>query len=59
MGKIIAHPAFQDNSTTNKLPKLLDQVREKLRVTRIGSALTLPHFISASANFRIAQLTVM
>ena len=46
LGEIIAHPNFQDNSTTIKLQKILDQVREKLRVTRMGSVLTLQHFIS-------------
>lgn len=46
IGKIIAHPNFQGNSTTIKLPKLLDQVLEKLHVTKVGSVLTLLHFLS-------------
>jgi hypothetical protein len=35
LGKIIAPPNFQDKRTTIKFPKLLDQIREKLRITRM------------------------
>ncbi len=32
----MAHPIFSDKSTTIKPPKLLDQVRDKLRVKHYG-----------------------